>query len=325
MSIKYIRFNRCLIILICIISIFVVNTNKVFADTYDVTAVVPFDPPTIPATVTSTANNTTVNTSSIEIAGTCQVLNPAVIVSVWNGLLLLGSTACLVGGNYSITVAMFSGTNVLIIKSSNINGLYGPDSSPFTISFTPNQPVPDPGPNQDSGAGNNNIPSVTANNPQNSGELLLTSLAPFGVTNKENAVSITIRISGGNNPYSLTINWGDGTTMTQELDEKGDYTFNHIYEAANNYTVNVQVKDILENSRSFSWAVSPGMQSITTDNQAAIKTPADKTNFKPYIYAVVALTAITFVSTSFIVGRYYQTLKISNMSNKQPIKKAKKK
>lgn len=316
-----IHFNRCLLILICIISVIVINTNNVFADTYDVTAVVPFDPPTIPATVTSPANNTTVNTSNIEINGTCQELNPAVIVSVWNGPLLLGSTTCLVGGNYSINVAMFSGTNVLIIKSSNVNGLYGPDSTPFNINYTPNQPVSNPSPSQDSGNNNNNFPPGPANNPQNSGELLLTSLAPFGVTNSENTVSITVRISGGNNPYSLTINWGDGTTMTQKLDTEGDYTFSHTYETADNYIVNAIVVDVLGNSRKFNWAVSPGTQSIITDNQAVIEKSENKSNLNSYLFALIILILLFLIYISFLVGRYYQNKKDMKTMTKPANKK----
>lgn len=324
MNTRIIHFNRCLLILICIISVIVVSTNKVFADTYDVTAVVPFDPPTVPAAVTSPENNNTVNTSSIEITGTCQELNPTIIVSVWNGPLLLGSTSCLVGGNYSIAVAMFSGTNVLIIKSSNINGLYGPDSSPFTVNYTPNQPVSSPGPSQDSDTNNNNVPSGPANNPQNSGELLLTSLAPFGVTNSDNTVSITVRISGGNNPYSLTINWGDGTTMTQKLDTVGDYAFTHTYEVANSYTVNAQVVDVLGNSRSFSWAVSPGTQSLTTDNQSRIEEPLNKSNLKLYIFALITFIILFLIYISFLVGRYYQNIK-DNKTTTKPVNKKKRK
>jgi hypothetical protein len=326
MNISNLRFYHYLLIIICILSVYVINTHTALADSYDVTAVVPFDPPTIPATVVSPANNTILNTNSVVITGTCQVLNPTIIISVWNGSTFIGSTVCLVGGTYSLSVGLYNGSNVLVIKSSNINGLYGPDSSPFTVNFNPNLPVPDPAPTQDSGAGgNNNVVSGPANNPQDSGELLLTSLAPFGVTDSENTVSITIRVSGGNNPYTLTIKWGDGTTMTQDLDEEGDYTFNHVYETAGYYNVTALVIDVLGNSRSFSWTVSPSTQSLTTDNQAEIKSPVDETNLKPYIYALVTLTALTLVFMSFIVGRYYQNIKIGNLSSKKSIKKRSKK
>lgn len=310
--------------LFCVFSIVIFSSARAFADTYNVTAVVPYDPPTIAATVTSPTNFTTTNSNSTNIQGTCQILNPASLISIWNGPTLLGSTTCLVGGTYSLTVALYEGVNVLVVKSSNINALYGPDSSPFTITYTPSVSIPEP-PTLAPDNPQPTPPTEPANNPQTSGELLITSTTPFGVTDEKNSVSITLRVSGGGSPYSLTINWGDGTTMIQDIGTEGNYTFTHIYETAGIYTIMALVKDVLGNSRSFNWAVTPKTQSSNNNDEAVGTANEEKTNLKPLIYASAVVASVFLVSTTFLGGRYYQALQLNKTFRKPPKKIVRKK
>lgn len=323
MNISNLYSKRTLMLLFCIVSFIVLGTTKVFADTYNVTAVVPYDPPTIAATVGSPTNYTTVNTKNVNITGTCQILNPAVIISVWNGATLLGSTSCLVGGNYSINIELYVGVNVLVIKSSNINGLYGPDSLAFTISYTPDAPpAPDPTPGETPAP---SVPSEPANNPATSGELLITSTQPFGIMDEKNFVSFTLQVSGGSYPYILNINWGDGTTMTQKLDNEGDFTFTHIYETAGTYNVLALLTDVKGFSRTFNWAVTVSTQSLNYDENTVPVNTVEKSNFKPYIYFMVVLVTLFVAYLAFLGGRYYQSVQQNKNSKIPSPKKAKKK
>lgn len=320
---KHSNFKR-LAVIFCTIVMLLLCSAKTFADSYDVTAVVPYDPPTTAATIESPANNASLSTNSVVIVGTCEILIPASIISIWNGTTLLGSTTCLVGGNYSLSVALYSGINVLIAKSSNINSLYGPDSTPTIVIYTPNtsiSPAPDPTPQPTPLT----PPVGPANNPQSSGELLITSPSPFGVSDNNNFVTITLNVSGGSNPYILLINWGDGSTQSQQINNGGEYIFSHSYEKPANYTVLATVTDSIGQNKSFSWAVT-SKQVPTNQNHESSSKPDDKkesNSSKLFFYGLlIALLAIVSLII-FLFGRYYQSKKFPVIVAKKRRKKSK--
>lgn len=222
------------------ISLFIVVSTS-FADSYVLTASVPYPIPTVASTIT-TAGATTA-TAPITIAGSCGVVTPATIVSLWNGAALLGATPCQLDGTFSVVVNLQPGTNVVIPKTSNIANVYGPDGS--AVTFTYNAPLPpEPTPPSTQPTQGPPDPEQATQTPL----LQVSSPQPFGVLSNSGQVSIDITVQGGDTPYAITIKWGDGKSDSQTVNESGTYTFTHVYKQKNNYTAAVKVTDSKGNS-----------------------------------------------------------------------------
>jgi hypothetical protein len=284
--------------------------SRVSAETYTVTASVPFDVPTIAATVTSPISDYTTDTNTVIVQGSCEVLVPVSIVSVWNGAVLVGSTTCIASGNYSLSISLNSGINTLVVRTSNISSVYGPDSSVFNITYNKPQESPISQPN------NNSVPIA-----QEQSELKLTSSTTFGVLNRENEATISINIEGGFKPYKIEINWGDGSTLSQTIDEPGVYSFTHKYDKSGNYPVVANVYDALGNRKTFGWAivsekytdqpVIPPIPSNTDTTQ-----PPTMLNFNLVTLVIILLGSI-FI---FISGEYFEANKKRRKPRKQELK-----
>jgi hypothetical protein len=84
----------------------------------------------------------------------------------------------------------------------------------------------------------------------------------------ENAL-LGIVINDGNAPYTATVNWGDGTSTTQEIATASNaINLAHAYASAGNYVVNTQVVDAMGQSANVSntLEVVDGVQSVTSWN-----------------------------------------------------------
>lgn len=317
--IKYIKQPAFLILLNAFILIFA-TISPVFAETYNVTASIPYPAPITAATVVSPTNNSTVDTSTINITGTCELLSPVSVVSVWNGGILIGSTNCLVGGNYTIDVPLSIGLNTLLVRTSSMSFNYGPDSSPINITYLP-KATDTPNSVADTPLSRSNPASQSSPRPTAGSELVLTSESPFGIIDESNSVSITLKIGGGRPPYNLQINWGDGTNFSQVLNESGQYTFTHVYDKSKVYNISALLTDSEGSNRSFNWIVVTSL--VQSEDNTPLTLGSDgessESGIKYSLYVIVSLVVIFFVITTFLFGRYYQakqddeqTTKVSN-------------
>ncbi len=245
---KYIA--RVLVFLSSLFLLAYSSSQFALAASYDVSASVAFPPPTQAATIDPLLNNITVSNAAFVISGTCEVLTPPGVITVLRGATLLGSQSC-VSGSYSLQIVLAEGVNTLIVRSASVSSLYGPDSSPVTITLnTPAAPIPttpqtsSPAPTTP-GATNLTPADNNAFNAGTSSGLSIAPQDPFTVMSPSNQVSLSFRIDGGSTPYTIELNWGDGTTETKTIDKPGDYTFTHQYRNAGNYTVKGRLRDVL--------------------------------------------------------------------------------
>lgn len=212
------------------------------AETYDVNASVPYDPPTQAATIESPDPAVALDNLQQTITGTCQVQNPTVVVTVLRDGSVLGSAGCN-GGYYSVAVVLIIGQNKLIVKTANVNGLYGPDSAPKT--YTINRPiVATPLPQAVSQPTTVRERSEAINQGGLSGLSVVTE-TPFETLPSSKRVVLRVGVHGGQQPYTLQLNWGDGSTESHSLDSAGTYEFTHTYRTYKAYTVYTQVRDLL--------------------------------------------------------------------------------
>ena len=219
---------------------FLVLSVPAGATSYDVSAIVPYPAPTIAATIDSSLNGITVQSPVFRLFGTCQYLAPATIISIYRGVLPVGSTSCGVDGKFQIDVSLSEGANSILVRSSSITDGYGPDSLVGSVTLT--MPV--------------ETPTQIAEKQKVSSDLLISTDTPFvALTELHRTATIGVVISGGDTPYTVQLNWGDGTIESRTVDAAGTYTFTHEYLKPGTYRAVAVVTDVKGAQREYYFAV----------------------------------------------------------------------
>jgi hypothetical protein len=170
---------------------------------YTVNAVVPPARPSKPAIITSPSNGQTFNNNPVTVEGTCPA---GALIKIFTNGILVGSVICSSGGRFSVPVDLVIGRNDLTALPFNTLDQQGP-SSP-TVTVTLNAP---PG-----GIGF-------------STELILQSVNYFRGTTPGQEIVWPIEIIGGQAPYAVSVDWGDGTTDLITRLAPGPFTVKHTY------------------------------------------------------------------------------------------------
>jgi hypothetical protein len=228
----------------------------VHADSYQVNASVPYPTPTQAATFDGSQDGTTVQTALQTLSGTCQIQNPVNTVVISRSGGSIGSAPC-TSGSYSVQVTLVEGTNTLVARTANASGQYGPDSPSITMTlYLPPTVTPTPATPTPTAPASTPDEVIAKTNSGAAADLTITPSEPFGVMNEQtNAVTLKVTIGGGTTPYTVRINWGDGSVDTHHVDQSGVYEFSHTYQAAGNYTVRGSVQDVLGATTVFNYAV----------------------------------------------------------------------
>lgn len=274
------------------------------ADQYNVNAVVPYPIPTQRAVFTN-QNDVKVLVAQQTLAGSCQAITPSAVVSIWSKGILMGSTVCN-SGLFSVPIMLAEGTNILVARTMNGNGVYGPDSHPLLLKLElpPKNVVPLPG-----GVNEPTTPAqqITATNAGGASALTVTTPQPFSILDSTNNVSLKVTLKGGQQPYVLNIKWGDGATESHALDEPGDYDFVHAYQSTKAYQVYVKVRDVLGAYTEYAYAVISGKSTTNTSGggstsaAAAQKGPWRLAGLVWYCWLAI-IVAVVFLLMSYIMG-----------------------
>ena len=284
--------NLFFLILSTVISSLSLLSGLASAASYDVTASVDFPAPTQAAVIAGGLNGTTVDSASLVISGTCEVLLPNGVVSIWRSGVAIGSAPCT--GTFSVTVTLQEGSNVLVARSASVSNQYGPDSSQVTVTLA--LPAPSVAPTPSPGS-----PGATDEVSQNAGAASGLSATPaqaFSSIGSDKVVVLMVVVVGGATPYTIYINWGDGTEESRTVDQPGTYQFDHTYSKDGSYLVKGVVRDVLGATTSFEYAVvsqkpAPTAAAKDTEKAGAII----ETNNA--ILAIVLYVGIGAVITAF--------------------------
>ncbi len=280
--------------------------HAVLASSYNVSASVPFDIPSQPATIASNLQNTISTSAAVTVSGTCQRLIPVTIVTIWRDRAVLGSVACQLGGTYSLQIMLTGGVNNLVAKTANISNVYGPSSTAVSITYNP--PKADSPPPI--------IPSLSpvqiAANKAEVSDLQIHTAEPFSVLPITNVVTISVTVSGGTTPYEITLNWGDGATDSKTENSAGTFDFKHTYDKPGSYAVKAKVRDVLGAETEYEFAVVS-----VSATPALTGTPNGGIQAKPnHKFSVDSrwflAGAPMFFAGAFFVGRSYQLHILSN-------------
>lgn len=220
-----VRAKSLTVLLVCILMLIVVSlfSVKTYAQVQNpqsgsigVEGAVAGAAPTQPATITIPSANTTTSSSTLTITGICP---RGTLIKIFKNNVFAGSAQCTTG-SYSIQIELFTGENEIVARVYNELDQAGPDSN--TIRVTYNAP---------SGLfGQNRV-------------LLTTNFAKRGAAIKQTLVW-PLAISGGDGPYAVSVDWGDGTKpdiLSQTF--PGTFNISHVYNEPGVYTVTVRAVD----------------------------------------------------------------------------------
>lgn len=172
-------------------------------------------PPTRGATISMPTNGQTFTTSPITVRGLCP---EKLLVKLFKNNVFAGSVQC-VNGNYSLTMDLFSGQNELVARVYDDLDQPGPDSNVVIVQFVDNVAAP------------GTRVSLTSN------------YAKRGA-NPGQTLEWPIILSGGEGPYAVSVDWGDGTPADLiSLSFPGPFNIKHIYESPGVYNIVVKVTD----------------------------------------------------------------------------------
>ena len=182
-------------------------------------------PPTTAAAILSPRNNTTITTSPITVSGTCPINT---FVSLYKNNVFAGNTPCADDGQFSLLIDLFDGTNRLVAKVSDALGQLGPDSSTVTVVYQP--------------AG---VPAI---NYFPGSQLFLRSDDIILGASPGQVVTRSITIVGGQGPYAISWDFGDGNTILVPQNGEGESKVAHTYDRPGTFKVIVRVTDSTGNT-----------------------------------------------------------------------------
>jgi hypothetical protein len=234
---------------------------------------VPTDPPKNAPTITYPPNNSSFTKLPITVSGLCE---SGLLIKVFKNGVFGGSTICK-NGSYSVQIDLFVGRNELVARAYDDLGQSSPDSNKVIVTF----PV-----SQFSGINRISLSSAYAKRGANPGAIL----------------TWPIILSGGNGPYAITVDWGDGSQpdiISREF--PGTFNITHVYESAGVYNVLIRATD-KNGELAFLQLVGVGNGELTDEQNAAGTITKEKTRI---IWWPAALL-IPLILLAFWLGRKHE-------------------
>jgi hypothetical protein len=279
-----------LVMLMLIVGVFLGGwTRVVTADTYDdpidhsyaVSASVPGPAPTQVPTIRTPADSQKFKTQPITVSGDCEINTYEVLYR--NGV-MSGVALCGQDGLYTMQTALFLGSNELQVRAFSLTDVPGPLSDPVTVLYdptytsgevnatTPSRAAPASPQRTVSPSRQTTAPPVTV-----AGDPLLfkTNYHYRGVYTGQTS-KWQISLSGGNAPYAVSIDWGDGTRDLVSRPGPDVLRLEHIYKKTGGYKGSY----IVTLTASDASGVQTSLQLLAIVNDpptasAAITTPSD--------------------------------------------------
>lgn len=207
-------------------------------------ATVPGNAPTQAATIAVPSSGQTFTAIPIAVSGLCK---SGLLVKIFANNIFVGSATC-VSGSYSLRVDLFNGRNDLVARVYDALDQAGPDSNVVSVTFDDTQFL--------KFGTHVNVTSSYARRGANPGSVL----------------SWPITISGGQAPYAISVDWGDGNGSDLKTAAfAGAVTLEHTYTQAGVYIIVVKVTDS-NNTAAYLQLVGVGNGVISgglgTNNQA---------------------------------------------------------
>lgn len=233
-------------------------------------------------------NNQRFNTKNIIVSGTCI---PGLTVVIYKNNILAGATPCESDGTFTLLIDLVPERNELTAQHHNPDPV-SPRSNKVVVYYdVPEEPSPSTPPTTPSsppagGAGRKSPP--TTKRPTTA--FIITSDLAYRGFDKGQEFEWTIRVSGGEPPYAIIWDWGDGTSDLKSLSKAGAYTFLHRYSKPGQYIIVIKGKDVAGRT-----AYLQLVALVRGNGDATITSPVSPMlNFLWIIYALALLVLAVF-------------------------------
>lgn len=194
------------------------------------------DPPTTPAVISTPTNGQTFTTNLITVSGSCGV---GLLVKVFRNGGLAGSQLCSPSGDFSLTIQLTSGHNILRARNYDFADQAGPDSPDVAVDWSNATP---PG-GSSSGRSLNSSASSTAASGEATQEFILITDTAYQNAPVGHQLKWTIELINGSPPYAVFIDWGDGQSELKSLATAGQTKLTHTYKRTGVYKVVIKATD----------------------------------------------------------------------------------
>jgi hypothetical protein len=222
--------------------------------TYTVKTIVSGPPPTTAASIDTPNNETQVTAQPITVTGSCP---PQTYVKLYRNKFFSGVAECSASGQWTITTALFAGVNQLEADDYNFADEPGPVGTIMTVYYAapallPTQSTPTSTASTASGKSTHAVTgsgsSKTATSkpgttPALVGEplLLKSEFVYQGIYTGEN-LTWQVSVEGGQAPYGISIDWGDGTQQVLSRSTAGIFQISHTYTKHGGYHGSYPIK-----------------------------------------------------------------------------------
>ncbi|MCW1908517.1 MAG: hypothetical protein KIH63_004210 [Candidatus Saccharibacteria bacterium] len=237
--------------------------------------IIPTDPPSQGATITVPSNGQTFTALPVTVRGLCP---GDLLVKVFKNGIFSGSAQC-TNGSYEVVIDLFSGLNDLVARVYDTLDQAGPDSNIVTVRY--------------------NDAEFGVIGPK----LTITSDFAKKGSNPNEELQWPIIVTGGNGPYALSIDWGDGTPAELiSLENPGNLILKHTYTSSGIYRILIKGTD-KNGSTAYLQLVgvangTPGQTNTGEDNIRTV-----------YVVSVLwwpAAVAIPLIVSTFWLGRRHE-------------------
>ncbi len=238
-------------------------------------------PPTTAATISIPRTGQSFSTLPVTVSGICP---NKLLVKLFKNNVFAGSVMC-TNGSYSLIIDLFDGQNDLVARVYDDLDQAGPDSNVVTVSYN-------------------------ADKPGFTSRVSLTSTIAKKGANPGQTLVWPITLSGGDGPYAVSVDWGDG--KTPDLVSRafpGDFNIQHVYDKPGVYNIIVKATDknggvaylqlvgIANGALSQDSGNSAGNNN---NNSSGSTTPKTKLLWQP------AALLIPFIISTFWLGRRHE-------------------
>ncbi|HEU4914657.1 MAG TPA: PKD domain-containing protein [Candidatus Saccharimonadales bacterium] len=239
---------------------------------------IPSKPPSTAPTITTPRDGQSFTTIPVTVNGLC---TSGLLVKLFANNVFVGSVLC-EKGSYSLQADLFSGQNDLVAKMFDSLDQGGPDSNIVKATFIDAQ-----------------------FNPFGTSLLSLTSNYAARGANPGQRLIWPVVLSGGANPYAISVDWGDGSSpglMSSQF--TGTLDLSHVYTSAGIYRVTVKATD--KNG------LSAFLQLVATANGAVTSSadretnPESAPNVQTKVLWLPAAASIPLIFVSFWLGQRFE-------------------
>ncbi len=231
-------------------------------------------PPSTGASISVPRDGQVFNELPVTVAGICP---DGLLVKVFKNNVFAGSSQCN-KGSFSIVVDLFSGTNELVARVYDALDQAGPDSNTVRVTYNDSRP------------GSGSRVSLTSN------------FAKRGA-NSGQALTWPIILSGGEGPYAVSVDWGDGKPIDLSSRQfPGPFDIVHIYDNPGVY--NVIVKAVDKNG-GVAYLQLVGVSNGPLSQESDTPTTNEVPTKTKVLWQPVAIMLI-FIPITFWLGKKYQ-------------------